>query len=540
MTDPTLAQVRNEDMDDSAAQSFVLARRLVSFFVELAEREWDRNNGNAAVAWASVAAEHAWAFHPGYFYYDRLERLLLQIAADLPKHNGHVANLWPRPAGESRRVLHVATTAYQVGGHAKIIERWAKYSSLEGSRETHSLVITAQGQQPLSSGLIDAIGSTGGGTLTIEPGSLLDQAAYLRALSEGADCLILHTHPHDPLPLLALGIPGGPPVYLMNATDHVFWLGISIADLVLDIRPSGQKCSIERRGARRSEILPIPLFANEGTQAERSSSQEMLGLPPEACVLLTIASAYKYAPVAEWNFVELVGEVLARRPDVHLLAAGPKNEWGWDLLARKYPKQVHALGIISDLEPLYAVADIYLGSLPFASITASLDACMRGLPFHRACNQRVPLMSNDDPAFEQAPCYSDPTTYINALMALIADKEVRTRQGKHLSNRIRELHTGRSWLDMATTLTRSVLVHRVETPIFEDIPNASDVEWYNFQQQVSFLRTFGTGLITLKSQRQNLSRLSRLLAVEKLLLHYPRYLSTPRLGIRVAIEILKN
>jgi hypothetical protein len=45
---------------------------------------------------------------------------------------------------------------------------------------------------------------------------------------------VLHVHPWSVIPVVALGMTGGPPVMLLNHLSQQFWVGGSVADLVLN------------------------------------------------------------------------------------------------------------------------------------------------------------------------------------------------------------------------------------------------------------------------------------------------------------------
>jgi hypothetical protein len=78
----------------------------------------------------------------------------------------------------------------------------------------------------------------------------------------------------------------------MNHGDHGFWLGASIADLVIDLRKSGQELTLKRRGARASYILPIPL--QDKKVFNRTQIRQKFGIQDNEIVLLTIASHIKF------------------------------------------------------------------------------------------------------------------------------------------------------------------------------------------------------------------------------------------------------
>lgn len=523
-------------MTHHASDSIRQARRLIDFFTEQAERAWQKRDGHAAAAWTSIAAEHAFGLHPGYFASPRLESLLIQIAQDVPMVPPPAQRQTSKP--HQRHILHVLTTAYAAGGHARIPERWARRGAEHG--EVHWAVLLDQGRQPIPSWLDEAMTASGGGLIELDEPDLVKRAATLRALwRSGVTCAVVSTHPYDPVPLLAFGVEHGAPVYTINAADHVFWLGVAISDVVIDIRPSGQACSQQRRGVRRSELLPIPLVETVAAIG-KTDIRGTLGVPADACVLLTVASAYKYEPIPPWSFMEAIEAVLERRPQVHLVAAGPDCKEEWQPLCSRFPERVHLLGQVADLRPLHAGADIYLDSFPFASLTATLEAGLAGLPVHLPFNAAAPLMSNDDPALADLPRYTEFADYVDALTRLVDSPVQCAAWGRSIADRIREVHVGPAWTSRANEIVASVSDHTVILSAFHDAAEAADLLWVDFQCRVSFLASMGVGLHGFKEYRARLARGGRIQSALRLLLKYPRYTSRPRLAARVAYEIVRD
>ena len=78
--------------------------------------------------------------------------------------------------------------------------------------------------------------------------------------------IILHIHCEDVIPVLAFADESGlPPVLFLNHADHLFWLGTSVADLVLNLRDAATDITISRRGveADRNFLLPTIVAADD-------------------------------------------------------------------------------------------------------------------------------------------------------------------------------------------------------------------------------------------------------------------------------------
>ncbi len=406
--------------------------------LDLAEQDLGHGRRRSAAARLQSAARFAWYNHPGSFRDTRLERLLA-AASDSDV-------VVPRSARSlDGHVLHVASQVYPMGGHTKLISRWI----LNDSSRVNSLVLTGQQGLPVPAELLDAVRNSGGEVIDIGRTSsdLCARARALRQLAlSGPRAIVLHIHPYDVLPSLAFARLSTP-VILLNHADHVFGVGFDVADIVADIRPAGQRLSIAARGvqATQSAIVPVPLAlpAHSPTHEVRTR----LGIPQSATVLLSMASAYKYASRAGAHFTDVHRRVLLANPDVHLIIAGPSSEGPWARLASETGGRVHALGIVLDIEAIYEAADIYLDSFPFASLTSLLDAALRGIPV-LALTGHIPhtVLSSDDLALVGYP-FQFPATdaYISELEALVERPDYRRSQGDFVRSNVTRDHVAPMW-----------------------------------------------------------------------------------------------
>jgi len=268
-----------------------------------------------------------------------------------------------------------------------------------------------------------------------------------------ADVVVLHTHPNDPLPVLAFGVDGGPPVILFNHADHVFWLGASVADIVAEIRPVGRDLSLRRRGVRSSSLLPVPLVSDELPMG-RTEARQRLGLDEKTTVLLTISSAYKYAPFGGYDFLSLARKVIDENPQAVLLAVGPDDGGKWAEHREGTKGRIRALGEQRDIGVFYAAADIFVDSFPYGSMTAMLEAGMHGIASVGLLNplSRVNLAGD----ISQERCGTHHPTregFVAELNRLIGDVAYRVQKGDELARAVREDHLMPDWNNHLARLT---------------------------------------------------------------------------------------
>ena len=414
------------------------------------------------VAYAQIAAEYAWRSHTGIFASSELEKILLTIgtirAAASPVTRRNTATAPTKP-----HVLHILSQSYDTGGHTRLAWRWISHDT----QHFHSVALTRQAEIPVPSLLRDAVAAQNGQiyTLDTQRGGLLARAAGLRACAASADIIVLHTHPSDVVPLIAFADKQNwPPIILVNHADHVFWLGVSIADVVAHIRQSGVDVSIHRRGVEplRCIILPIPLTL-EKRQMSRTEAKTQLGLSPDSAVLLTLGAYYKYTPIDGHSFVDMVIPTLKRFPSAILLAVGPTAEGQWLLSDPLVQDRVIAFGRRKDAHLFYQAADIYLDSFPFASLTALLEAGSYGTPIvdYSQYTGDSLVLGADDPALEE--CLIRATTlsdFDTVLTTLITDSEARLELGTRTQAQIRSFHSDNYWFEKLTQVYNCAKEHR--------------------------------------------------------------------------------
>lgn len=408
-----------------------------------------------AAVWAQVAADFAFHKHPGIFCDPELEALLAELARGLEECPGAAAFPGTIP-GDKPRLLHVMTNAYATGGHSRLVQRLALNSS-ESHR--HLLVTTAQrGDLPERLGSVFCSGGLNWVDLSSPGSNLLSRAQRLRRIArEEADVVFLHCHPFDVVPALAFGVPGGPPVVVVNHSDHTFWVGASVGDAVADLRLAGQELTLTRRQGRLSRLLPIPLAATERPLPDRAAARARLGVAEDAVVLLTIASPYKFTPIGGYHFLAAVGEVLRRHPKAVLLACGPSDAGAWKEAGDAVGGRIRPFGVQKDLSDFQAAADIYLDPFPYASLTSMLEVALHAVPVVGRANVTAPTFTDGaivaGDSWMHAPSLE---AYRERLEELILDAELREREGGRLKGQVADRHLMPAWGSYLGELLRAL------------------------------------------------------------------------------------
>jgi|GEM_PF-2562306 len=280
--------------------------------------------------------------------------------------------------------LHVMTRAYSSGGHTRVCERWIEHSD---AIEKHSIALISQDKRNIPPLFIENVKNRNGIFTQVIGSSALEKAINLRKIASNYKYIILYTHAYDIVPLLAFGTKEFKrPVILYNHADSWFWLGISIADLVISFRSFDIDINKKYRDIQNNYLLPLPIRNPKSfiyADQCQSKIKEELGVGKNDHVILTMASSYKYKKFNNLDFIHVMKDVLSENPNSVLLAIGPSNkEKEWSEAISATNGRVNAIGVIAneDVEKYFSIVDIAINSFPLSSPTGLLDIAKYGIP----------------------------------------------------------------------------------------------------------------------------------------------------------------
>ncbi len=432
--------------------------------VRSARRCLGRGDLERTLRWSVLAAKSA-IHHPfGGLVSAMLEETVVGVASRLPP---------PAAPGDRRqraRWLHVLDQAFSVGGHSMLAERWI---SLDPRDVEHRVLLLAQ-TGPVPRRLEAAAEATGGRVDRLEPGlSLAALATALRAAAWAeADAVVLYVHPHSVVAAAAFGVDGGPPVLHLNHQSQNFWVGASVADLVLNLRASAREWSERHRGIGRNALLPIPALprADVGGDADardraRQTARRALGLPAGAPILLTSGGRDKFYPMPGLDFLDAAGRILEADADTLIVAVGFDEDQRWRALRQRTGGRFLAAGPQPDPGAYHAAADVFLESFPVPSPTALLEVGLLGTPCVRAPRAVPPPFAMDGPAIDTVGRPADVAAYVREVVDLVKDPGERARRGAALAAAIRAHHSPSGWRRYLAEVCAAVPdTHRVSPP----------------------------------------------------------------------------
>lgn len=450
----------------------------------------DRQALEQALQWDDIAAQ-VMSFECATLVSPALEQQLLQIGRGLadPETTTHSRK-------QSERWLHVLTEVYPDGGHSAMLRRWIQQ---DPRPNRHSIVLLAQ-TVSVPAALLEVLQGKGGSVIRLDArDTLLGRAVRLRKIvREQADVVVLHIHPWDVIATVALAISAGPPVLLVNHAAHIFWVGASVADMILNCRYSLQEdeWTTRYRGCHRIMHVPIPL--NEPVSSVvrsaagddgRENARNLLKLPQDAIVMLTVGIGHKYTPLEGLDFLHAIRAVLQARGQAYLVAVGLKYDARWV----KLQEEVGGRLILVEKQPATAMAtffetaDIYLEGFPFGSTTSLLEAGLHGIACVLSPQECPPPFTSDGIALQLLHQSSDMSDYVTYILLLLDDPKERLRIGQLLANSVRAHHCGSGWgaylEKVQDNLPAVHQVHAVDSS--EQVPEGLSAYWTAFSHAVN-------------------------------------------------------
>ena len=342
-----------------------------------AEDLYAKGNLNAAAVYALLAAWIAAHSHCGLFASARLERLLTAIGRQAQGEEGPPGRNADRPE-RFERVLHVASDVRNLGGLANMLRRWIE----SDPSRTHSLAITHQSGRVLE-GLTEAVAKAGGEIIYVnrEAGGIIGSARALRRAALKNDIVVLHTANSDVIPSIAFAQPDRfPPVFFLNHSDHMFWLGSAISHVVGSMRQAALDIATERRGIAPERSILVPILATPPARStERAKAKEKLGLAPDEILMISVARAQKFRTLEGLTYADVHVPLLRDRPNARLVIVGGGERPDWDDASAQVGGRIQSLEP-QDPKPWFEAADIYVDSFPFCSATSMMEAASYAIP----------------------------------------------------------------------------------------------------------------------------------------------------------------
>lgn len=273
--------------------------------------------------------------------------------------------------------LHILSQAYPIGGHTRIVERWIQLSD---ENEKNDIVLTNQPENETPLYLKSETHSKNCHIFNLDINtSIINRAKKLRELCEKYEYIILHHHPNDPIPLIALGSHSfSRPIICFNHSGHTFWLGSSIVTLSIEINKVQEYLSHKIRGINKTLLVNMPFSKKKESDSIYDLRSE-LNIPSNGIIILSMASEYKTNPLNDLNFPKMIDKLISRNENLYYIGIGISNK---NIFFKKIKNRnrVFLLGKISfdKINSYLTSADIFLDTFPYNSMLSVNDAISIG------------------------------------------------------------------------------------------------------------------------------------------------------------------
>lgn len=328
------------------------------------------NSLNEQLKLATFALQYATYNNTGYFTCSFLENFFVNYAQKIDIKNYNIDF-------KKNTFLHVLTTGYNTGGHTRVVERWIKQKK---SEETHSVIILSPEIEELTE-LKNIVLSQNGDFINFDNSLVLSEKALkLREIALNYEYIILHTHMEDPTATIAFGTEKFTrPVLLYNHASHMFWIGKSIADLVLDIQNNDTITTI-KRNIKNPIYLGIPFQQKELQTKNKTEVRKKLGLPLDKKIIVSSGNRDKYKPICEDNFGDIINELITTDTLFYLIGPRDKDLKNLNIKKNKNIKCLGNINFDNGYTDYLAAADLYIDSFPLCGATATIDAIQQNTP----------------------------------------------------------------------------------------------------------------------------------------------------------------
>lgn len=376
---------------------------------------------------------------------------------------------------ESNQIVHVFTTTYITGGHTRFLENIIQLDD----RHLHHLIVTNQGDATPRKSLLDLIEAKGGIVHFLKNDHFENQLNEFREfVFSNASKVMLHIHPHDILPSIALqNKPKELEVFFFNHADHLFSFGCDVSDTIINIREEAHRIAVHERYMEQSCILPLPIIKNEGLSYDLLNIRAKYGIEENDIIGLAIGNPEKFYKNKKHHFFRTINTGLQQNPRLKIFIVGIGKEDFCPELDIIEHDRLFFLGIQKDPTEIQLIADIAVDPMPIGSYTALLETCYYGA-YPLVCYDTICLFDlyNDAAFYGKINIDLTEKTYLDHLYR-ICERQVEMTKTE-VSSSVKATHTGISWLNQFHEI-----IEGIKKESHEDVPLPTDLSrFYELNQ----------------------------------------------------------
>lgn len=311
-------------------------------------------------------------YNSGYYTCSYIENFLTDYAHKINNDSNYVKY-------KPNSFLHVLTTGYNTGGHTRVIERWIQNAPIN---QSHSVLFTNYKEFNMKT-LEQNVKNKNGNIIFLDNQLSIDEKALsLRKIGFEYQYIVLHVHMDDIIPMLAFGTEKFTrPILFYNHASHLFWIGKSISDVVLDLEKN-DSVTLVNRNIKNSCFLGIPSEKLIYSKKDKYEIRKNLNLPVDKKIIITAGSEVKYRPIGNDHYGNIINKMLDENTICYIIGIDKKNKY-WKKYIKNSNGHIIPLKYINfnnGFLDYIAAADLYIDSYPFCGGTAMIDAISQGVP----------------------------------------------------------------------------------------------------------------------------------------------------------------
>lgn len=243
--------------------------------------------------------------------------------------------------------------------------------------------------------------------------------------------VLAHSSAFDPVwPTVFSAFSGCFERYVVNLTDHGFWLGKDSIDYVLEFRDFGASISLDHRKLPLSKLIKLPYYPYI------DKAIEFQGLPfdENSRFIFTGGSLYKTLS-EDHKYYRMVGTLLEEFPDLKYLYAGYGDDTDLRAMSDQFPGRVFHIKERTDLYQIMKRCTFYMNSYPVVGGLMTQYAAASGkLPLTLNHAGRANGMLIDD---ERAGVFfTDSEKLMNEARRLLSDEAYLAQRSQEIEQEV--------------------------------------------------------------------------------------------------------
>ena len=225
---------------------------------------------------------------------------------------------------------------------------------------------------------------------------ILERMRYLQRIIENIlpQHIFIYTTPSDVAGIGTIStIQGDATRYLIDLTDHAYWLGKCAVDYIIGFRNYGFNIAVKYRKIEEEKILILPYYP------EKRDNTEFAGLPfndKKHDFVFSGGSVYKIE--GDNTYEEIVINILNTYPELYFVYAGNGYSSKLNSIKQLYPNRFFQIEERKDLEQILRRAKFCLGTYPLGGGLMTQYALQNNCIILQLCNDKGGM--------------TDPTTYL--------------------------------------------------------------------------------------------------------------------------------